>query len=121
MKLFNKLANILFDEDVEEEIPVITKEEVKEEKKENVEKKNDDDIIVTKIESKKEEVTKEMPRVGDSETHTKKFTFPFIDDDDDEEIPKRSEGKTVEDYSYAVRTEEIPVVKHHEEKTREER
>lgn len=123
MKLFNKLANILFDEEVEEEIPTITKEEESiEEERVVVPPKKDDEIIVTKVEPKHEEVketTKEMPKV--EEPITKKFTFPFIDDDEDEIIPKRSEGKTIEDYSYAQRTEEIPVIRRHEEKSFDER
>ena len=110
MKLFNKLANILFDEEVEDEIPVITKEEVKSDEV------KEDEIIVTKVETKKEEavkeVTKEMPKVTDNDTQTKKFSFPFIDDDE-EEIPKRSEGKTIDDYSYASTTQEIPTIRKH--------
>lgn len=124
MKLFNKLANILFDEEVEEEIPVITEEEPAEEKEE--------EIIVTKVETPKEikhesevkkesEITKEIPVVHEEEVQTKKFTFPFIDDDEEEIIPKRSTGKTIEDYSYAATTEEIPVIKKDIVRPREER
>lgn len=102
MGLFNKLANILFDEE-EEEIPTITKKEDSPKKKSD--NKHDDEVIVTKVESKKVslEDTIEMPKpvLEEKEVETKKFTFPFMDDDEDEEMPKRSVIKTKEDYSYA--------------------
>ena len=111
MSLFSKLANILFDEEDEtEEIPTLTKKEEKVKKKEDIkDKRDDEEIIVTKVEAKKEpledtiEITK--PIVEEKDIETKKFTFPFMDDDEDEELeeemPKRSVLKTKEDYSYA--------------------
>ena len=113
MGLFNKLANILFDEEeTEEEIPTITKnDEIVKKRKEEI--SSNDDVVVTKVETKKEikEEVVEMPKtVKEEDIHTKKFTFPFMDDDDEivEEMPKRNMSKTREDYSYAnvIRKEE---------------
>lgn len=106
MGLFNKLANILFDEeDTEEEIPTITKKEENTQKREEKKVDSSDDVIVTKVENKKEVTTIEKKvESEENDVHTKKFTFPFMDDDDDEiieEMPKRSVPKTREDYSYA--------------------
>ena len=107
MGLFNKLANILFDEEEsEEEIPTITKKEENVPKKEEKKISNNDDVIVTKVESKKEVMieTETKKEIEDKDVRTKKFTFPFMDDDDDEiidDMPKRNTPKTREDYSYA--------------------
>jgi len=106
MGLFNKLANILFDEEVEEEIPVITKEE----NKKPVEKK-EEEILITKVETKphKVEIVETPKLIEETEVQTKKFSFPFIDDDLDEDMPKRSSGKTIEDYNYASTTSKIEI------------
>ena len=123
MGLFNKLANILFDEEEEvEEIPTISKKEEKAKKKEEKNDFKDDEIIVTKVENKKEilEDTIEIkkPEIEERDIQTKKFTFPFMDDDEDEiidEMPKRSILKTKEDYSYAsTLPKEEPAPKKHD-------
>lgn len=121
MGLFNKLANILFDEEETPEIPTITKNDEKEkDKKERVKNETiSEEVIVTKVESKKPflEDTLEMPKpvVEEKEVHTKKFTFPFMDDDDElEEIPKRTVTKTKEDYSYANTISKEPAPKKRE-------
>ena len=108
MGLFNKLANILFDEEeVDEEIPTITKSEEKVKKKEQAKTlSNDDEIIVTKVETKKEakeETFEAKKQTEENDIRTKKFTFPFMDDDDEllEDMLKRAVAKTKEDYSYA--------------------
>ena len=113
MGLFNKLANILFDEE-EEEIPVITKENKKEEKEK--ERNTFDDVVITKIDTKVEEKTSSIPKFSEEvKTETKKFTFPFMDDDEDEEeltVETRSSNtaptKSVIDFSYANRAPELP-------------
>jgi len=110
--VFNKLMNILFDEqEVEEEIPTITK--TKKEEIESIKKPKpieDDEIIVKKIEKNpnEDETLFDIPKLTDNEEKidednvpTRTFTFPMIDDDEDEELPedmpKRSKKETIKD------------------------
>lgn len=120
MKVFNKLANILFDYDPDEEeedIPVITKEseESKKAKRENTRKEqrenrkkvedglvvsdvSTDDVIVTKIESApvvskdKESVIDEMPKFRslDDDSFGEEKPFSFPIIDDDLEDKKET-------------------------------
>lgn len=85
MKIFNKLVNILFDEQ-EEEIPVITKNSA--ESKPSV-PDNGDEVIVTKIErdtNTSDDDMFDMPKfkeeTKDTEEKESTFSFPFIDDDE---------------------------------------
>lgn len=106
MKIFNKLVNILFDEQ-EEEIPVITKNSAeKKDTKKDVIDGAKDEVIVTKVErpvaSVKDDDLFDMPKFKeeteiDHET-TKTFNFPAIDDDDfgvfeEKRTTKKSEKK----------------------------
>jgi len=100
MGIFNKLAGILFDEQEEEEIPVITKDKDISESKPKREEKKEDEVIITKIEkTKKDDDLFDMPKFKEvTETEEKKngtFTFPLIDDDEfevkDERRTKRKE------------------------------
>lgn len=90
MKIFNKLVNILFDEQ-EEEIPVITKTST--EKKDNkriIQEDEKDEVVVTKVDRPMATVNDDdlfdMPKFKENtemeSENTKTFNFPLIDDDD---------------------------------------
>ena len=90
MKIFNKLVNILFDEQ-EEEIPVITKSSIeKKEAKSTPFQDKKDEVVVTKVErsvtSSKDDDLFDMPKFKEEteieKEHTKTFNFPAIEDDD---------------------------------------
>lgn len=106
MKIFNKLVNILFDEQ-EEEIPVITKStnEKKETKKPVEDAK--DEVLVTKVERPVSTISTDddlfdMPKFKEEteieKETTKTFNFPAIDDEDfgifeEKRTTKKSEKK----------------------------
>ncbi len=112
MKIFNKIKEILFDEETVE-IPVITKEEKKEEpkikKEETVEQPKrrttvrDDEVIIHKIETPKREVKSEaedvfdMPKLKEEakeEVKRSTFTFPVFEDEEDKPIKEKRETRT---------------------------
>lgn len=83
MGLFNKLKEILFDEETVE-IPVITKEETTSKPVKKVEK-NDEEVIVRQIEHDKDDDLFDMPKLKEEareEVRTNTFTFPVFDDED---------------------------------------
>ena len=92
MGLFDKLKEILFDEETVE-IPVITKEET--EKKKTQKKVNtDDEVIVHKLESTQDEELFDMPKLkeeAEEEVRTSTFTFPVFDD---EEVDLKETSRT---------------------------
>ena len=124
MKIFNKLVNILFDE--EEEIPTITKEEkkIEEPKSKPINSIKEEEVKVTKIEHKPavEEDLFDMPKLSEEEPKKEEkkknnFSFPLIDDEEDldfatekrsnkyKEQPKKEEKKKYDylsstDYKY---------------------
>lgn len=131
MGLFNKLKEILFDEETVE-IPVITKEEKgveakkKREEKHVQESKNgakrhqsdDEEVIIEKIETPKRESSNDvvdtlfdMPKLKDDfepveaekEKKINTFTFPVFNDDDKIENTRRAEKKKKEASVYKSR------------------
>lgn len=107
MGLFNKLKEILFDEETVE-IPVITKEEIEEtpkkKPKEKISEEPKDEVIIRKIETSREESEEEdlfdMPKLkmeAEEEKKINTFTFPVFDDDDKVYAePKRTERRKEE-------------------------
>ena len=109
MGLFDKLKDILFDEETVE-IPVITKEDEEELalRKEPVKlaKKEEEkeEVRITKIDTSDEDYISEMPKLKEekpaSPVKTSNFSFPLFDDDDDvmsmneKPIEKVSESKS---------------------------
>ena len=110
MGLFDKLKDILFDEETVE-IPVITKEDEEELalRKEPVKlaKKEEEkqEVRITKIDTSDEDYISEMPKLKEekpaSPVKTSNFSFPLFDDDDDDvmsmnekPIEKVSESKS---------------------------
>ncbi len=137
MGLFNKLKEILFDEETVE-IPVITKGEPKEEKKKKEPKRevrerlsstSDDEVVIRKIETPARRIEKEdddffeMPKlktdqkeepvVEEPKRKPKTFTFPVFEDEKTKEIPI-TKPKT----SRVEREEKAPVKEKVVEKTR---
>lgn len=109
MKLFEKLTGILFDPP-EEDIPVITKEKKEKPIEEPIrrepirieDKIPDDEVKVTKIESSsvEDDLFDDMPKFKSEEEPPKRkpFSFPLIDDDDEEEnLGTRSKKETKEE------------------------
>lgn len=105
MGLINKLKSILFDE-VEDEIPVITKEtpvDSGDKKEEKRKAKDADEVIIKKIETPKRETREpsddafDMPKLKEDEkkeVKTKTFTFPVFDDE--EKMPHKERAKREE-------------------------
>lgn len=97
MGLFDKLKEILFDEE-QVEIPVITKEEPKEVKRE----KKSEDIIVKEIKTapkpiKEDDDLFDMPRLKEEakeEVRTSSFTFPVFDDEDEIDLTETRASRT---------------------------
>lgn len=112
MGLFNKLKEILFDEETVE-IPFITKEdkapkEAPKEKSVTLEEpkrravSNDDEVIIHKIETPKREErieeadTFDMPKLKEEakeEIKKSTFTFPIFEDDDDKPVTSKRERR----------------------------
>ena len=110
MGLFNKLKEILFDEETVE-IPVITKEVAKEENskrstKEESKKRIDieDEVVIRKIETPKRRSDREddifdMPKLKEEAREERKgnlFTFPFFEDDEKELVTEKRISKREE-------------------------
>ncbi len=110
MGLFNKLKEILFDEETVE-IPVITKEVAKEENskrstKEESKKRIDieDEVVIRKIETPKRRSDREddifdMPKLKEEAREERKgnlFTFPFFEDDEKELVTEKRRSKREE-------------------------
>ena len=97
MGLFNKIKDILFDEETVE-IPVITKE--KETKKTYKKKDDDDDLIIEEIKTESEEELFDMPKLkeeAEEEVRTSAFTFPVFDEDDEDDILGVTRSKSREE------------------------
>lgn len=112
MGLFNKLKEILFDEETVE-IPVITKEDkppkempkekrVIEEESKRRTTSVDDEVIIHKIETPKRDVkveeadTFDMPKLKEEakeEIKKSTFTFPIFEDDDDKPVTSKRERR----------------------------
>lgn len=134
MGLFNKLKEILFDEETVE-IPVITKDEKREETqkkkepkrevREHISSTSDDEVVIHKIETPARRVEKvedeffEMPKLKEDKKEAeikvepkkqpKTFTFPVFDDDNI--LDKKNKEVETRHKTSRVEPEETPIPK----------